>query len=63
MSNLTNIVIGLIVVGLLLVRQLQARPAKETPSSASWSSSAQWDPRNAVSRLRAVVRARAGTMV
>jgi hypothetical protein len=32
MSNLTNIVIGLIVVGLLLVRQLQARPAKETSS-------------------------------
>ena len=30
MSNLTNIVIGLIVVELLLVRQLQARPAKET---------------------------------
>ena len=41
MSNLTNIVIGLVVVGLLLVRQLQARSAKETPPSASWSSSAQ----------------------
>ena len=32
MSNLTDIVIGLIVVGLLLVRQLQARPAEETSS-------------------------------
>jgi hypothetical protein len=32
MSNLTNIVIGLVVVGLLLTRQLQARPAKETSS-------------------------------
>jgi hypothetical protein len=32
MSNLTNVVIGLVVVGLLLTRQLQARPAKETSS-------------------------------
>ena len=32
MSNLTNIVIGLVVVGLLLARQLQPRLAKESSS-------------------------------
>ena len=32
LSNLTNILIGVVVVGLLLVRQMQARPTRETSS-------------------------------